>query len=70
MPDDLSPGRTSCSNTDGVEGDLCCDTRVGETQEREYQEDPPKEELRSPQEQERSNIILVSITKRYKKPRG
>ena len=47
-----------------------CNTRVGEIQEREYQEDPPEEELRSLQEQEKSNIILVSITKRYKKPRG
>ena len=53
-----------------MEGDLRCDTHVGETQEREYQEDLPEEELRSLQEQERSNITLVSITKRYKKPRG
>ena len=70
MSDDLGPGRTGCSDTDGAEGDLHCDTRVGETREQEYQEDPPKEELRSLQEQEKSNIILVSITKCYKKPRG
>ena len=70
MPDDLGPGRTGCSDTDGAEGDLRCDTCVGEIQEREYQEDPPEEELRSLQEQEKSNIILVSITKHYKKPRG
>ena len=70
MPDDPGPGRTGCNDTDGAEGDLCYDTRVGEIQERDCQEDPPKEELCSLQEQERSNIILVSITKRYKKPRG
>ena len=70
MPDDLGPGCTDCSDTDGVEGDLRYDTRVGETQERDCQEDPPEEEPRSLQEQERSSIVLVSITKRYKKPRG
>ena len=70
MPDDLVQGRTGCSDTDGAEGDLRCDTRVGETRERENQEDPPEEELRSLQEREKSNTILVSITKRYKKPRG
>ena len=69
-PDDPGPGCTGCSDTDGVEGDLHCGTHVGKTQEQEYQEDPPEEELRSLQEQERSNIILVSIIKRYKKPRG
>ena len=55
---------------DGAEGDLRCDMCVDETQEQEYQEDPPEEELCSLQEQERSSILLVSITKRYKKPRG
>ena len=70
MPDDLGPERTGCNDTDGAEGDLRYDTRIGEIQEREYQEDPPEEELRSLQEQEKSNIILVSIMKRYKKPRG
>ena len=70
MPDDLVQGRTGCSDTDGAEGDLRCGTHVGETRERDYQEDLPEEELRSLQEQERSSIILVSITKRYKKPRG
>ena len=55
---------------DGAEGDLRYDMCVGEIQERDCQEDPLEEELRSRQEQERSNIILVSITKRYKKPRG
>ena len=55
---------------DGTEGDLRYDTHVGEIQERDCQEDPPEEELRSLQEREKSNIILVSITKRYKKPRG
>ena len=70
MPDDPVPGRTDGSDTDGAEGDLRCDTRVGEIRERENQEDPPEEELRSLQEREKSNIILVSITKRYKKPRG
>ena len=70
MPDGLGPGRTGCSDTDGAEGDLHCGTHVGETQEQENQEDPPEEGLCSLQEQERSSIILVSITKRYKKPRG
>ena len=70
MPDDLGPGRTGCSDTDGAEGDLRCGMHVGETRERENREDPPEEELRSLQEREKSNIILVSITKRYKKPRG
>ena len=70
MPDDLVQGRTGCSDTDGAEGDLRCGTHVGGKRERENQEDPPEEELRSPQEREKSNIILVSITKRYKKPRG
>ena len=70
MPDDLGPGHTGCNDTDGAEGDLHCGTHVGETREQENQEDPPEEELRSLQEREKSNIILVSITKRYKKPRG
>ena len=70
MPDGLGPGRTDCSDMDGAEGDLRCGTHVGETREQENQEDPPEEELRSLQEREKSNIILVSITKRYKKPRG
>ena len=69
-PNGLGPGCTDCRNTDGVEGDLRCGKCVGETQERGYQEDLPKEELCSLQERERSNIILVSIIKRYKKPRG
>ena len=70
MPDGLGPGHTGCSDMDGVEGDLRCGTHVGETRGQENQEDPPEEELRSLQEREKSNIILVSITKRYKKPRG
>ena len=70
MPDDLVQGRTGCSDTDGAEGDLRCGTHVGETRKRDYQGDLPEEELRSLQEQERTSIILVSITKRYKKPRG
>ena len=63
MPDDLVPGRTGCSDTDGAEGDLRCGTLVGEIRERDYQEDLPEEEPRSLQEQERSSIVLVSITK-------
>ena len=63
MPDDPVPRRTDCSDTDGAEGDLRYDTCVGETRERDYQEDLPEEEPRSLQEQERSNIVLVSITK-------
>ena len=55
---------------DGAEGDLRYDTHVGETQEQGYQEDPPEEELRSLQEQERSKSHLGQQKKHCKKLRG